>query len=58
MMQRRTDDVGADAAQEMDRRRHGAAGREEIVEDDDALAGGDGVGLDLTVSPPYSRAYS
>ncbi len=42
-----TDDVGADAAQEVDRRRHGAAGRQQIVEDDDALAGADGVGLDL-----------
>ncbi len=47
MMQAAGHDVAADLAAKVDRRRHGAAGREQIVEHGDALSGLDRIGLNL-----------
>src|SRR6185312_5242457 len=41
------DHLGAGALEQLDRREAGAAGRDQIVDDDDMIAGLDRVGMDL-----------
>ena len=54
----RTPDVGADAAQQRDRRVHRPAGRQQVVEHDDALTLRNRIGLDLDrVGAVFERVF-
>ena len=56
--ERQADDLALEPLDQLDRALDGAAGREQVVDDQDLLAGLDGVAVDLEGVRPYSRAYS